>query len=97
MLLKVGVFEFDFILCCVCCGVDEILLLLIEFCVFEFMMCNVGQMIMCMMLFEVVWGYYFDFGINLIDVYMGWLCKKIDLFGVNLMIQMVCGLGYMFV
>lgn len=43
-------------------------------------------MIMCMMLFEVVWGYYFDFGINLIDVYMGWLCKKIDLFGVNLMI-----------
>lgn len=48
------------------------------------------------MLFEWVWGYYFDLMINVIDQYISQFCKKIDQgFDVKL-IYIVCGVGYVF-
>lgn len=62
--------------------------------VLEFMMRHAGQIITRIMLFEAVWGYHFNPGTNLIDVYMGRLRKKIDPPGAEPLILTVRGSGY---
>lgn len=77
------------------CGEIEIFLQLCEFCLLEYLMQYVGQVVIRMMLLENVWEYYFDLQINVIDVYILWLCGKIDKGFEILFLYMIWGVGYM--
>ena len=70
-------------------------LLPMEFKLLEFLMRNPGQVLNRRIIFERVWGYYFDPGTNLIDVHIGKLRKKIDMPGSAPLIRTERGLGYM--
>jgi len=75
-------------------GGREVRLLPTEFKLLEFMMRNPGQLLTRTMIFEAVWGYYFDPGTNLIDVHLGRLRRKLDTIGTAPLIQTVRGSGY---
>lgn len=92
--LVVGDLEMDLFVCMVNWGEEEILLQLCEFCLLEFFMKYFGQVVIWIMLLEKVWDYYFDFQMNVIDVYIFCLCFKIDKFFLCLFLYMVCGVGY---
>jgi two-component system OmpR family response regulator len=70
-------------------------LLPMEFKLLEFMMSNAGQILSRRMIFEWVWGYYFDPGTNLIDVHVGKLRRKIDTPGLEPLFKTERGVGYM--
>ena len=76
-------------------GGRNIELLPIEFQLLEFMMRNAGQLMTRRMIFEKVWGYYFDPGTNLINVHVGKLRRKIDAPGLLPLIRTERGQGYM--
>jgi two-component system OmpR family response regulator len=74
-------------------GGREMRLLPTEFKLLEFMMRNPGQLLTRTMIFEALWGYYFDPGTNVVDVHLGRLRKKLDALGAPL-IQTIRGSGY---
>ncbi len=74
-------------------GGHEIRLLPTEFKLLEFMMRNPGQLLTRTMIFEALWGYYFDPGTNVVDVHLGRLRKKLDALGAPI-IQTIRGAGY---
>ena len=76
--LAVGDLELDLVRRRARRGSRLIELLPMEFKLLEFMMRNAGQLLTRRMIFESVWGYYFDPGTNLIDVHVGKLRRKID-------------------
>jgi len=44
---------------------------------------------------DVVWGFVYELWLNVVDVYVGYLCVKFD--GLDFgffVIEMVCGMGY---
>lgn len=45
-------------------------------------------------LLEEVWGYNFDSGTNVVDVYINYLRRKLDKYGNNKLIHTVVGMGY---
>ena len=65
-----------------------------EFSLLEFLLRNSNQVVSRTMLFEAVWGYYFDPGTKLIDVHIARLRKKIDTADVSPLVQTVRGVGY---
>jgi two-component system OmpR family response regulator len=67
-----------------------------EFKLLEFMMRNRDQILTRTMIFEAVWGYYFDPGTNTIDVHIGQLRRKVERPGSRLLIETVRGSGYRF-
>jgi two-component system OmpR family response regulator len=67
-----------------------------EFRLLEFLMRNPDQILSRTMIFEAVWGYYFDPGTNIIDVHIGQLRKKVERPGSRVMIETVRGSGYRF-
>ncbi len=71
-------------------------LLHMEFRLLEFLMRNQGEVMTRRIIFERVWGYYFDPGANLISVHIARLRKKIDRPGRPSPIQTVKGEGYLF-
>lgn len=73
-------------------GEKEIELSLREFTLLETLMSNPGQILSRELLLDRVWGYSYDPGSNIVDVYIGYLRKK---FGSNL-IETVRGMGYRF-
>jgi two-component system, OmpR family, response regulator QseB len=73
-------------------GGKEIELSLREFTLLETLMSNPGQILSRELLLDRVWGYSYDPGSNIVDVYIGYLRKK---FGSNL-IETVRGMGYRF-
>jgi two-component system OmpR family response regulator len=75
-------------------GGREARLLPTEFKLLEFMMRNAGQLLTRTMIFEAVWGYYFDPGTNLIDVHLGRLRRKLDTIDAPPLIQTIRGSGY---
>ncbi|MET4896646.1 response regulator transcription factor [Sphingomonadaceae bacterium jetA1] len=75
---------------------DTIRLLHMEFRLLEFLMRNRGEVMTRRIIFEQVWGYYFDPGANLISVHIARLRKKIDRPGQPSPIQTVKGEGYLF-
>ena len=70
-------------------------LLPMEFKLLEYLMRNAGHLLSRRMIFETVWGYYFDPGTNLIDVHMGKLRRKIDQPGLEPLFHTERGVGYM--
>lgn len=75
---------------------DPVRLLHMEFRLLEFLMRNRGQVMTRRIIFERVWGYYFDPGANLISVHVARLRKKIDRTERPSPIQTVKGEGYVF-
>lgn len=65
-----------------------------EFKLLECLMRNSNQVVTRTMLFESVWGYFFDPGTNLIDVHVARLRKKVDAPGQHALLHTVRGSGY---
>ena len=65
-----------------------------EFQLLVFLMRNAGQVLPKRLLLEVVWNLHFDPSTNLIEVHIGRLRKKIDLPGMEPLIQTLRGSGY---
>jgi heavy metal response regulator len=65
-----------------------------EFALLEFLMRNVGRVQSRSMLTEHVWGLNFDPESNVIDVYVGYLRRKVDGPGERRLIHTIRGAGY---
>ena len=65
-----------------------------EFALLAFLMRSPGRVLTRTQILEGVWGYHFDPGTNLVDVYIRRLRTKIDLEGESPLIQTLRGVGY---
>lgn len=65
-----------------------------EFALLAFLMRSPGRVLTRTQILEGVWGYHFDPGTNLVDVYIRRLRTKIDLEGEVPLIQTLRGVGY---
>ena len=65
-----------------------------EFALLAFLMRSPGRVFTRTQILEGVWGYHFDPGTNLVDVYIRRLRTKIDLEGESPLIQTLRGVGY---
>lgn len=65
-----------------------------EFKLLEYLMSNVGVVVSREMILNRVWAYSFDVESRVVDVYMGYLRKKIDLGQKKKLIHSVRGFGY---
>ncbi len=65
-----------------------------EFRLLEFLARNAGEVLSRRMIFEHVWGYFFDPGDNLINVHISTLRKRLELPGEKALIETVRGKGY---
>jgi len=75
-------------------GSRKVELTLREFALLEFLMRNVGRVQSRSMLTEHVWGLNFDPESNVVDVYVGYLRRKVDGPGERRLIHTVRGAGY---
>ncbi|MDR3640478.1 MAG: response regulator transcription factor [Humidesulfovibrio sp.] len=67
-----------------------------EFALLKYLMENAGNAVTRAMIMEHVWGYNFDPGTKVIDVYICQLREKVDMEGEDKLIQTVRGTGYAF-
>jgi len=67
-----------------------------EYGLLEYFMRNSNQVVTRTMIAEHVWDYTFDSFTNIIDVYVNYLRKKLDLGADNKLIHTVRGVGYIF-
>lgn len=65
-----------------------------EFALLEYLMRHPGQVLTRQQLLDAVWGFDFDTGSNVVDVYIGYLRRKLDVPGVPSTIETVRGAGY---
>lgn len=65
-----------------------------EFSLLEFLMRHPGQVVTRSQILNSVWGYDFDPGSNIVDVYIGYLRHKIDREGEESVVETVRGGGY---
>jgi two-component system OmpR family response regulator len=65
-----------------------------EFQLLEFLVRNAGRVVGRRIIFEQVWGYYFDPGANLINVHIARLRKKMDTPAKSAVIATIKGEGY---
>jgi two-component system response regulator MprA len=65
-----------------------------EFSLLELLMVNPRQVLTRSVIFERVWGYDFGPGSNSLDVYVGYLRRKLEEGGEQRLIQTVRGVGY---
>lgn len=93
-ILRVGAIELDLIRRKVKVEGEPARLLHMEFRLLEFLARNAGDVVSRRMIFEQVWGYYFDPGANLINVHIGRLRKKLDRPGKPSAISTIKGEGY---
>ncbi len=96
VVLRGGGIECDLVRRTVKVDGEPVRLLHMEFRLLEFLMRNPGEVMTRRIIFERVWGYYFDPGANLISVHIARLRKKIDRPGRPSPIQTVKGEGYLF-
>ncbi|MBV1692600.1 response regulator transcription factor [Novosphingobium sp. G106] len=94
--LRLGALEIDLIQRRVLLENVPIRLLHMEFRLLEFLARNAGEVVSRRIIFEQVWGYYFDPGANLINVHVARLRKKLDRPGKASIITTVKGEGYRF-
>ena len=66
-----------------------------EYALLEYLMRNAGRWLTRPMIAEHVWHLDFDSESNTVDVYVGYLRRKIDLAGERRLIHTVRGSGYM--
>jgi DNA-binding response OmpR family regulator len=65
-----------------------------EFALLEYLMRHAGQVMTRQQLLDAVWGFDFDTGSNVVDVYVGYLRRKLDIAGGPSAIETVRGAGY---
>ena len=65
-----------------------------EYALLEYLMRHPGQVLTRQQLLDAVWGFDFDTGSNVLDVYVGYLRRKLDLPGEPSVIETVRGAGY---
>jgi two-component system OmpR family response regulator len=65
-----------------------------EFALLEYLMRHAGQVLTRQQLLDAVWGFDFDTGSNVVDVYVGYLRRKLDFPGEPSVIETVRGAGY---
>jgi DNA-binding response OmpR family regulator len=65
-----------------------------EFALLEYLMRHAGQVVTRQQLLDAVWGFDFDTGSNVVDVYVGYLRRKLDHPGEPSVIETVRGAGY---
>ncbi len=65
-----------------------------EYALLEYFLRNVGRVLTRPMLAEHVWGFDFDSESNIIDVYVGYLRRKIEAEGERRLLHTVRGAGY---
>ena len=75
-------------------GVRRITLTVREHALLEYFMRNAGRVLTRPMLAEHVWGLDFDAESNIVDVYVGYLRRKIDGLGEARLLHTVRGAGY---
>jgi len=75
-------------------GGQRITLTTREYTLLEYFMRNTGRVLTRPMIAERVWGLDFDSGSNTIDVYVGYLRRRIDTGGARSLIHTVRGAGY---
>lgn len=92
--ISVGALEMDLIKRKVWLGGEPVALLQKEFRLLEFLARHPGQILSRQMIFEQVWGYFFDPADNLINVHIGKLRRKLERPGQNAIIETVKGEGY---
>ena len=68
-----------------------------EWALLELFLRHPGQVLSRTQILSSVWDYSFDPGSNVVDVYVGYLRRKIDVPGEPSFIQTVRGAGYRFV
>jgi len=93
-LLRVGGIEVDLIRRQVRVDSEAVRLLHMEFRLLEFLARHPGEVMSRRIIFEQVWGYYFDPGANLINVHIARLRKKLDRPGLPSAIVTLKGEGY---
>ncbi|CAN5319408.1 response regulator transcription factor [soil metagenome] len=92
--LRVGGLEIDLIRRQVRVAGETVRLLHMEFRLLEFLARHQGEVMSRRIIFEQVWGYYFDPGANLINVHIARLRKKLDRPGLPSPIATLKGEGY---
>jgi DNA-binding response OmpR family regulator len=65
-----------------------------EFALLEYLMRHAGQVLTRQQLLDAVWGFDFDTGSNVVDVYVGYLRRKLDTGDGASVIETVRGAGY---
>ena len=65
-----------------------------EFTLLEYLMSNAGASLAKSEILDAVWGVDFDGDPNIVEVYVGYLRRKIDLHGAPSIIRTVRGVGY---
>jgi two-component system response regulator MprA len=75
-------------------GGEPIELTRTEFSLLELFLLNPRQVLTRSVIFERVWGYDFGFASNSLDVYIGYLRRKIEAGGKPRLIQTLRGVGY---
>jgi len=65
-----------------------------EFSLLEYLMRHPGQVMTRQQLLDAVWGFDFDTASNVVDVYVGYLRRKLDAPGLPTAIETVRGAGY---
>lgn len=65
-----------------------------EFALLEYLMRHAGQVLTRQQILDAVWGFDFDTGSNVVDVYVGYLRRKLDRAGEPSYIETVRGAGY---
>lgn len=94
VVLRAGPIELDLVRRTASVDGDQVRLLHMEFRLLEFLLRNQGDIVSRRIIFEQVWGYYFDPGANLINVHIARLRKKLDLPGCPSVIATIKGEGY---
>ena len=92
--LTVGPLRLDLLAREVTVAGEPVRLLAMEYKLLEFLARHQGQVISRQMLFERVWGYFFDPGANLVNVHIARLRRKLDRPGQPSLIETVKGEGY---
>jgi two-component system OmpR family response regulator len=93
-LLRIGAIELDLIARQVTVAGEPVRLLHLEFRLLAFLARHAGEVVSRRLIFEHVWGYYFDPGANLINVHIARLRRKLDRPGLPSAIETIKGEGY---
>lgn len=73
---------------------EEVSLTTTEYKLLLFFLKNKNKVLSRMDILEAVWGVDYDLGTNVVDVYVNYLRKKVDIKPDNKIIQTVIGMGY---
>jgi two-component system OmpR family response regulator len=93
-IMRVGPLAIDLIRRKVSVDGEPVRLLHMEYRLLEFLARNQGNIVSRRIIFEQVWGYFFDPGANLINVHIARLRKKLDRPGKASLIRTIKGEGY---